>query len=321
MHTDSDSHVGADQIVAEAKARGVPVVSAVQMLDWLDGRNGSSFQNLSYSNQRLRFNVAGAPGSRGLQAMVPAELAAGALSSLTRNGVPVAAPSRTVKGMDYAFFDAADGNYVATYGDPGPDTAITGASVSGTTARFTFVSDAAGASFQCRRDSGAFAACASPRSTRGLHQGCAYVPRPVDRPGWARGPDARRAPVHGRQDAVPRRLRRGHWAGRGRSARCRSRRSACGSRRTAQSGSASAARRATAAAACSLSLRASRKTVASRTFLVKGGKSRVIELTLSRKIRASLARKRAVWVTAVAVSRNKAGDRAVTRKKIRLVAR
>ena len=35
---------GADAIVAAAKARGVPVVSAKQMLAWLDGRNGSSFR-------------------------------------------------------------------------------------------------------------------------------------------------------------------------------------------------------------------------------------------------------------------------------------
>jgi hypothetical protein len=70
-----------------------------------------------------------------------------------------------------------------------------------------------------------------------------------------------------------------------------------------------------------LKLRAKRKTVAARTFLVKGGKKRVIELTLNRSTRASLARKRTLLVTAVAVSRNVVGDRAVTRKTIRLVGR
>ena len=38
MHTDISS-AGATAIVASAKARGVPVVSAQQMLTWLDGRN------------------------------------------------------------------------------------------------------------------------------------------------------------------------------------------------------------------------------------------------------------------------------------------
>ena len=40
---------GADAIIAAAQARGVPVVSARQMLTWLDGRNTSSFQGLSPS--------------------------------------------------------------------------------------------------------------------------------------------------------------------------------------------------------------------------------------------------------------------------------
>ncbi len=70
-----------------------------------------------------------------------------------------------------------------------------------------------------------------------------------------------------------------------------------------------------------LKLKSKRKTVAARTFLVKAGKSRVIEMTLQRSTRASLARKRTLLVTAVAVSKNPMGDRAVTRKTIRLVGR
>ena len=168
MHTDSSSHPGADAIVAEAKFRGVPVVSAAQMLDWLDGRNGSSFQNVSYSNQRLRFTVAADGRSRGLQGMVPAATAAGPLSGLSRDGVGVVGSPQRVKGMDYVRFPAAGGNYIATYGDPMPDTAITDVSVSGTTARVSFVSDAAGSTFQCRMDGSSFTACSTPRENRGL---------------------------------------------------------------------------------------------------------------------------------------------------------
>ena len=60
MHTDAANvpHPGAAAIVAAAKARGVPVVSAEQMLDWLDGRNGSSFRDVGFSGGRLRFSVA-----------------------------------------------------------------------------------------------------------------------------------------------------------------------------------------------------------------------------------------------------------------------
>ena len=40
-------------IVASAQARGVPVVSARQLLTWLDGRNSSSFESLTWSGNSL----------------------------------------------------------------------------------------------------------------------------------------------------------------------------------------------------------------------------------------------------------------------------
>ena len=173
MHTDQERfpHLGMDAIVDEAQLRGVPVVSAAQMLDWLDGRNGSAFRNMSYAGNRLRFSVTGAAGSRGLQAMLPASSPAGGLTSLTRNGVNVPMTTRPVKGMNYVFFGAADGDYVATYGVGIPETTITSATVSGTTARIGFVSDTAGSRFECKRDGGAFTACASPKSYTDLSRG------------------------------------------------------------------------------------------------------------------------------------------------------
>ena len=77
MHNDSvdpsnAGEAGATAIVASAKARNIPVVTAKQMLDWLDGRNGSSFQNVVWSGNVLSFTVAVAAGASGLQAMVPA---------------------------------------------------------------------------------------------------------------------------------------------------------------------------------------------------------------------------------------------------------
>jgi hypothetical protein len=60
--------------------------------------------------------------------------------------------------------------------------------------------------------------------------------------------------------------------------------------------------------------------VASRTLAVAGGKSRTFRLKLSRAARRELARRRSLRVRATAVSRNAAGDRAVTRLTIRLLA-
>ena len=93
----------------------MPVICAEQMLDWLEGRNNTSFAGLSFDGSRLRFSLSQAAGARGLEAMVPAAWAAGRLSGLTRNGAPVATSSRMVKGIEYLVFAAEPGDYVATY--------------------------------------------------------------------------------------------------------------------------------------------------------------------------------------------------------------
>ena len=111
MHTDVPDHPGARAIVAEAQRRGVPVISAAQLLEWLDGRNGSSFANVRFRSGRLEFGVHAARGSRGLQAMLPADR----LERLARDGRAVALSFRTVKGIRYAVFGAQPGAYVASY--------------------------------------------------------------------------------------------------------------------------------------------------------------------------------------------------------------
>lgn len=115
MHTDGGSEAGASAIIAAAQSRGVPVVSAKQMLDWLDGRNASSFRELAWSDDTLTFAIEAAPGARNLRAMVPNTTAAGPLATLRRDGLPIAFTVATIKGISYASFDAADGDYEATY--------------------------------------------------------------------------------------------------------------------------------------------------------------------------------------------------------------
>ena len=88
MHTDDAVHPGSDAIVASAKARGVPVVSAQQMLTWLDGRNGSTFEAIQYSGGVLSFRVTVGAGATGLRGMVPAVFNGQTLQSMTRDGAP-----------------------------------------------------------------------------------------------------------------------------------------------------------------------------------------------------------------------------------------
>ena len=73
MHNDTGelSWNRSHAIVASAQATGCPVVSAQQMLTWLDGRNNSSFGSLSWSGNTLSFNVTQGSGARNLQAMLP----------------------------------------------------------------------------------------------------------------------------------------------------------------------------------------------------------------------------------------------------------
>ena len=82
---------------------------------WLDGRNESSFDSISWSGNKLSFSVTHAAGANGLRGMVPTSSSVGDLSSITRNGTAVPTTAQTIKGAEYAFFDAAAGNYEAIY--------------------------------------------------------------------------------------------------------------------------------------------------------------------------------------------------------------
>ena len=117
VHTDFVAHAPArDVLVADAMPRGVPVISELQLLRWLDGRNASSFQNVSYGTDgTLSFSVTQAPGATGLQAMIPAQ----GLTALTHNGQAMAIQTQTIKGISYAILPDASGDYVAKYPAPG----------------------------------------------------------------------------------------------------------------------------------------------------------------------------------------------------------
>jgi fibronectin type 3 domain-containing protein len=116
IHTDQAASTESDAVVSSALARSVPVISAKQLLDWVDGRNASQFRSFSWSGNILGFSVATASGATGLQVMLPAQSAVGSLTSVTRGGNPVVFTRQTIKGIEYALFSAADGAYSATYG-------------------------------------------------------------------------------------------------------------------------------------------------------------------------------------------------------------
>jgi len=114
MHTDTDASSGSDAIVNSALARGIPVISVRQMLAWLDGRNASRFSSTSWNGSTLSFSISVGQGANGLEAMVP--IAPGqTVTGITHNGSQVAYSMGIVKGLQYAFFWADNGDYQVTY--------------------------------------------------------------------------------------------------------------------------------------------------------------------------------------------------------------
>lgn len=114
-HTDQAQIIESDATVAAALERGVPVVSARQMLTWLDGRNSSAFTSLSWTNGVLDFDVVQGAGARGLRALLPYRAGNMALSTISRGGSDVSFEVIPVKGLEYASFPVSSGSYVATY--------------------------------------------------------------------------------------------------------------------------------------------------------------------------------------------------------------
>jgi Domain of unknown function (DUF4082)/Bacterial Ig-like domain/Bacterial Ig domain/Secretion system C-terminal sorting domain len=116
MHTDQAASPGSDAIVQSALSLQIPIVSSKQMLDWLDGRNNSTFSNYTWTNSKLSFSVTQDFRALNLKGMLPNAVSAGNFISLTLNGAAVNTTTDSIKGVRYILFDAVSGNYVATYG-------------------------------------------------------------------------------------------------------------------------------------------------------------------------------------------------------------
>lgn len=115
MHVDQHPSSGSTAIIASARRDGVPVITAKQLLDWLDAREATQVSALGFTGTALTFTVTSP--ARNLSLMVPTRTTTGlTLSSVTRAGAPVSTVTRTIKGVDFVFVDGAQaGNYTATY--------------------------------------------------------------------------------------------------------------------------------------------------------------------------------------------------------------
>ncbi len=117
--THYDFHNEFDKFLMElARKYDVPMVSARQMLDWMDGRLRTDVLNQQWDGERLSFTIAGDPRTHGmLTAMLPSSTERGRLQALTHNGAPVPIETAVVKGVEYVLFPGMDGTYSASYGN------------------------------------------------------------------------------------------------------------------------------------------------------------------------------------------------------------
>ncbi len=110
MHTDFNPHLQSDAIVTSCQARGVPVVTALQMLGWLDARNSSSLTNIAWSGSILSFQVNADGQARGLETMVPLPLGR-QVNAVRSNGVSMAYRTEAIKGLSYAILPVSSSVY------------------------------------------------------------------------------------------------------------------------------------------------------------------------------------------------------------------
>ncbi len=104
-----------EAVLNSALEHHVPLVSSLQMLKWLDGRNNSSFKNITWKDKTLQFTIEVSDGARGLQAMVPKHSIEGDFSTISYNDVSIISSTHMVKGIEYAFFAALPGTYRVIY--------------------------------------------------------------------------------------------------------------------------------------------------------------------------------------------------------------
>jgi hypothetical protein len=116
IHADNTgTNQALEDVVSNAQSRNVPIISSKQLLDWTDGRDNSTLRDLQWNAGTMTFSVSAATGSSGLQVMLPTQGPTGTLTTITLNGSSVPFTTQTIKGIQYAFFNAVTGSYTATY--------------------------------------------------------------------------------------------------------------------------------------------------------------------------------------------------------------
>ncbi len=105
----------AGQIMRAAIDKGVPLVTAEQVLQWTAGRDSSGFHDVRWNGAELSFSVRSAARPSQLVGMLPRQAGRKRLRQLQMGTRVIATTVRRFKGLDYITFPAQTGTYRAEY--------------------------------------------------------------------------------------------------------------------------------------------------------------------------------------------------------------
>ena len=94
-----------------ANAKGIPVWTALNLLDFLKMKDEASFSEFNWSGNSLSFRLKSSlKHSKGLSFLIPALYGDKAITSITKDGETIFYNIRRVKGLDYAFVTVKGGS-------------------------------------------------------------------------------------------------------------------------------------------------------------------------------------------------------------------
>jgi hypothetical protein len=109
------------KMLAYANRKGIPVWTALKLLDFIKMRDEACFTNNTWSNNKLSFNIKSSlTHSNDLTVMIPRDFDNKKIKGITKNGNEASFFVREVKGSAYAFLTVKPGaNYsmVVNYGE------------------------------------------------------------------------------------------------------------------------------------------------------------------------------------------------------------
>ena len=109
------------KMIQYSKKNGIPVWTALKLIDFIKMRDEASFSNTIWSNNSLSFSlISSLKHSNGLTITVPNSFRNKKITGITKNGNDVSFIVREVKGLDYAFLTVEAGakySMVIRYGE------------------------------------------------------------------------------------------------------------------------------------------------------------------------------------------------------------